>query len=141
YLAHISLLCLFIGDVIRHIRSCGRESKSSEWIVQFSPIVEFAGHKVLISREKSTVIGRDELKLPAGGKVFEDIAFISPVVDRKNRGHSRAGNGWDRPQQRDVVVVQVRFEAVNNSFPGIGNYYQIVRFVEEQLHGVQRIVA
>src|ERR1700733_4146751 len=97
YLTNISFLCLFIGDVIRHIPNCGRESKSSEWIVQFSPIVEFAGHKVLIRREKSTVIGRDELKLPAGGKVFENIAFISPVVDRENRGHSRAGDGRKRP--------------------------------------------
>src|SRR5216683_1126423 len=109
--------------------------------MKLGTIVNFPGHEVLTRWNEGGAVGRYELIRLPDWHGLRKIVFISPVVNRQNRGQAWTRRGRHRNQQGHIVTRRIGFEAVHRAVSRIGNDQEIASFIKSELDGVQRTIA
>src|SRR3984893_5971437 len=109
--------------------------------MKLGTVVKFPGHEVLTRWNESGAVGRYELIRLPDWHGLREIVFISPVINRQNRGQAWTRRGRYRIQQSHIVTRRIGFEAVYRAVSRIGNDHEVARFIKSQLDGVQRTIA
>src|SRR5260370_25146767 len=109
--------------------------------MKLGAVVKFPGHEVLTRWNEGGAVGRYELiRLPDRNSLGK-IVFISPMVNRQNRGQAWTRRGRLRIQQSHIVTRGIGFEAVYCAVSCIGNDHEIASFIKSELDGAPRTIA
>src|SRR6202023_1389246 len=109
--------------------------------MKLGTVVKFPGHEVLTRWNEGGPVRRYELIRLPDGHGLRKVVFISPMVNRQNRGQAWTRRGRYRIQQSHIVTRRIGFEAVYRALSRIGNYHEIASFIKSELDGVQRTIA
>src|SRR5882762_10933591 len=109
--------------------------------MQLGTVVKFSGHEVLTRWNEGGVVGRYELIRLPDWHGLRKIVFISPMVNRQNRGPAWTRRGRHRIQQSHIVTRRIGFEAVDCAVSRIGNDHEISSYIKSELDRVQRTIA
>src|SRR5260370_35747512 len=106
--------------------------------MQLGTVVKFPGHEVLTRWYEGGAVGRYELIRLPDWHGLRKIVFISPMVNRQNRGQAWTRRGRHRSQQSHIATRRIGFEAVYCAVSRIANDHEIASFIKTELERVQR---